>query len=117
MLTDDVTSIGDGGGKVPARTTLLSVGLAVARFLQRGLFMPTAPNGIWWAAASFSMPGVNGGPGVVAVLDDPVRRIMALDVRTTASRHLTQVTPTSSPRATRHWSLPSRGTVCPMVTG
>ena len=40
LLTDGVTSVGDGGGKIPARTTPIAGALAVAKFL-RGLFKPS----------------------------------------------------------------------------
>ncbi|WP_233521421.1 sigma-70 family RNA polymerase sigma factor, partial [Streptomyces triticagri] len=40
LLTEDATSIGDGGGKVPARARATEGALAVAKFI-RGLFKPT----------------------------------------------------------------------------
>src|SRR5882757_6204901 len=46
LLTADAISIGDGGGKVPARTTAIEGALAVARFL-RGLFKPAEAKRIW----------------------------------------------------------------------
>ena len=40
MLTKDAVSVGDGGGKIPAKATPFEGALAVAKFM-RGLFKPS----------------------------------------------------------------------------
>src|SRR3954453_8742890 len=69
LLTEDAVSIGDGGGKVPARAKAFEGAVAIARFL-RGLFKPGEAK----RAASGGRPEVyawtaNGDPAVVAVVD------------------------------------------------
>ena len=72
LLTDDAMSVGDGGGKVPARVTPLIGALAVARFM-RGLFKP--------AGAKWNLVGgrpalytevFNDAPGVLVAVGDRV---------------------------------------------
>lgn len=110
LLTKDATAIGDGGGKVPARTGGYAGAVAVARFLA-GLFRPGAakratvggpPEIYAWTA--------NGDPAVVAVVDGRVVAIMCLEVTAagiTACR--TQANPDKLRRATQLWAITDHG--------
>lgn len=104
LLTDDAQNIGDGGGKIPARTTPIVGALAVARFL-RGLFRPSPAkrNALGGSPAIYA--GVaNGGPAVVVVLDGRVVGVMCLEMtagRVAALR--AQVNPDKLGRATQQW--------------
>ncbi|WP_460303561.1 RNA polymerase sigma factor SigJ [Actinocorallia aurea] len=105
LLTADAVSVGDGGGKVPARAKAFEGALAVATFV-RGLFKPAAskraivggtPQVYAWTA--------NGDPAVVAVLDGRVVGVMCLEVTAegvTALRN--QVNPDKLTRATAQWA-------------
>ncbi|MGC5290653.1 RNA polymerase sigma-70 factor [Micromonospora sp. DT231] len=110
LLTDDATSIGDGGGKIPARTTPVVGGLAVARFL-RGLFAPSdAKRDIVGGSPALYAEVVNGAPALVVVLDEQVVGVMSLKVTSdgVAALHI-QVNPDKLVRATRHWSTSAHG--------
>ncbi|MEU7609721.1 RNA polymerase sigma-70 factor [Micromonospora sp. NPDC049204] len=110
LLTDDATSIGDGGGKIPARTTPVVGALAVARFL-RGLFAPsTAKRDIVGGSPALYTEVVNGAPALVVVLDEQVVGVMTLKVTPdgVAALHV-QVNPDKLVRATRHWSTSAHG--------
>ncbi|MBB5782181.1 RNA polymerase sigma-70 factor [Nonomuraea jabiensis] len=110
LLTEDAISVGDGGGKIPARTKAFEGAVAVAKFL-RGLFKPTeakrtlvggSPEVYAWTA--------NGDPAVVAVVDGRVVAIMCLEVTAegiTALRN--QVNPDKLERATAQWALADHG--------
>jgi hypothetical protein len=110
LLTDDATSIGDGGGKIPARTTPVVGALAVARFL-RGLFAPsTAKRDIVGGSPALYAEVVNGGPALVVVLDEQVVGVMSVTVTSDgiAALHV-QVNPDKLVRATRQWSASAHG--------
>ncbi|MEU4472824.1 RNA polymerase sigma-70 factor [Micromonospora sp. NPDC023888] len=110
LLTDDATSIGDGGGKVPARTRPVVGALAVAKFL-RGLFAPsTAKRDIVGGSLALYADVANGGPALVVVVDEQVVGVMSLKVTSdgVAALH-TQVNPDKLVRATRHWSASAHG--------
>ncbi|MEV4360363.1 RNA polymerase sigma-70 factor [Nonomuraea sp. NPDC004186] len=110
LLTADAISVGDGGGKIPARTKAFEGAVAVAKFL-RGLFKP--------AEAKRTMVGgppeiyawiANGDPAVVAVVDGRVVAIMCLEVTAegiTAFRN--QVNPDKLERATAQWAAADHG--------
>ncbi|MCP2322860.1 RNA polymerase sigma-70 factor (ECF subfamily) [Hamadaea flava] len=110
LLTQDVVSIGDGGGKVPARAKAYEGAVAVAKFL-RGLFKPsqgirTVLGGIPDVYASLA----NGAPALVAVLDGRVIGVMCLDVTAdgiTAVRN--QVNPDKLVRATARFTTSDHG--------
>ncbi|MFJ8692156.1 RNA polymerase sigma-70 factor [Streptomyces roseolilacinus] len=110
LLTVDVTSIGDGGGKVPARTKPFEGALAVAKFL-RGLFKPAQSK----RALTGGSPGIhvttaNGGPAVVAVLDGRVIGVMCLEVTAEGIAAVrSQVNPDKLGRATEVWAAAERG--------
>jgi RNA polymerase sigma-70 factor (ECF subfamily) len=110
LLTGDAISVGDGGGKVPARTTAVEGALAVARFL-RGLFRPSEAKRkyVGGTADVYAVP-VNGTTGLVAVVDDAVVAVMSLEVSAdgiTAVR--TQANPDKLARATALFAASDHG--------
>lgn len=110
LLTADATSVGDGGGKIPARTTPIAGALAVARFL-RGLFAPTKAKRDRIGGQPAVYAGVvNGGPAVVVVTGDRVVAVMSLQLtgEGIAAIH-TQVNPDKLVRATHRWSAVEPG--------
>ncbi|MEU8226024.1 RNA polymerase sigma factor SigJ [Kribbella sp. NPDC048915] len=110
LLTADAISVGDGGGKVPARTSAIEGGLAVARFL-RGVFRPGEakrqyvggrPDAYAWT--------VNSEPALVVVVDGAVVGIMCLELTpdgVTAVR--TQANPDKLARATEIFAAIDHG--------
>ena len=110
LLTQDAVSIGDGGGKVPARATPFEGALAVAKFL-RGLFTPgKAKRALVGGSPGMYAATANGGPAVVAVLDGRVIGVMCLEVTPegiTAFRN--QVNPDKLERATERWAADDHG--------
>ena len=110
LLTEDAVSIGDGGGKVPARARVVEGAVAVATFL-RGLFRPGAAK----RALAGGEPEVhawtaNGGPAVVAVVSGRVVGVLCLEVTAAgiaASRG--QVNPDKLGRATAQWAATDHG--------
>nr|BFE65311.1 RNA polymerase sigma factor SigJ [Dactylosporangium thailandense] len=105
LLTADAVSIGDGGGKVPARAKAFEGAVAVAKFLW-GLFRPGAGK----RAAVGGSPEVyattaNGDPAVVAVLNGRVVGIMCLQVTEDGIAAVrNQVNPDKLERATATWA-------------
>ncbi|MEU1123817.1 RNA polymerase sigma factor SigJ [Streptomyces sp. NPDC005899] len=105
LLTQDAVSVGDGGGKVPARTKPFEGALAVARFL-RGLFKPSAAKRAYVGGA----PGIyattaNGEPAVVAVVDGRVVGITCLEVTPEGIVAIrSQANPDKLLRATEQWA-------------
>ncbi|GIH09734.1 DNA-directed RNA polymerase sigma-70 factor [Rhizocola hellebori] len=110
LLTDDAISIGDGGGKVPARAKVVEGAAAVAKFL-RGLFKPgEAKRALFGDTAELFAWTANGVPALVAVVDGRVLGIMCLDVTTEGITALhAQVNPDKLERATAHWAMTSHG--------
>ena len=110
LLTADAIAIGDGGGKIPARTKAFEGALAVAKFV-RGLFKPAAskraivggsPEVYAWTA--------NGEPAVVAVLDGRVFGVMCLEVTAEGIVAVrSQVNPDKLDRATAIWAAIDHG--------
>ena len=110
LLTDDATSTGDGGGKIPARTTPFAGALAVAKFL-RGLFKPAdVKRDLIGGSPALYVAVVNGSPAAVVVMDDRVIGVMSLEVTPegVAAIH-TQVNPDKLVRATVSWSAADHG--------
>ncbi|SFW67502.1 RNA polymerase sigma-70 factor [Amycolatopsis australiensis] len=110
LLTDDVVSVGDGGGVVFSIPQPISGALRVARFL-RGLFKPTA--------AKWEMVGgrpdlfatvANGRPALVMTVGDRLVGVFSLDVTTDgiAAVHA-QANPDKLARATRRWAALDHG--------
>ncbi|NUO46523.1 MAG: RNA polymerase sigma-70 factor [Streptomyces sp.] len=110
LLTDDAMSVGDGGGKIPARTTPFAGALSVAKFL-RGLFKPAQVKRDYAGGrAEMYAWTANGEPAAVAVVDGRVVGIMCLEVTAegiVAVRN--QVNPDKLTRATEQWAAVDHG--------
>ncbi|ADB33604.1 RNA polymerase, sigma-24 subunit, ECF subfamily [Kribbella flavida DSM 17836] len=110
LLTTDAISVGDGGGKVPARTKAFEGAVAVAQFVQ-GLLKPAeAKRALVGGSPQIYASTANGEPAVVVVVDDRVVAIMCLEVTAegiTACR--TQANPDKLERATDQWAAADRG--------
>ncbi|MFI6121596.1 RNA polymerase sigma factor SigJ [Streptomyces sp. NPDC051064] len=110
LLTADAVSIGDGGGKVPARTKPFEGAVAVATFL-RGLFKPGKAK----RAMAGGSPGVyvttaNNGPALVAVVDGRVIGVMCLEITSDGIAAIrAQANPDKLERATRRWATSDHG--------
>ncbi|WP_367043608.1 RNA polymerase sigma factor SigJ [Streptomyces sp. Je 1-332] len=110
LLTQDAISIGDGGGKVPARAKAFEGAVAVATFM-RGLFRPSEAKRAYvggspdvWATTA------NGGPAVVVAVEGRVVGVMCLEITTdgiVAFRN--QVNPDKLERATQQWAATDHG--------
>ncbi|MGW7079060.1 RNA polymerase sigma factor SigJ [Streptomyces sp. NPDC054866] len=110
LLTQDAISIGDGGGKVPARAKAFEGAVAVAKFM-RGLFKPSEVKRSY-VGGSPEIYGAtaNGTPAVVAVVDGRVVGVMCLEITAegiVAFRN--QVNPDKLERATRRWAATDHG--------
>ncbi|MCX4470693.1 ECF RNA polymerase sigma factor SigJ [Micromonospora sp. MW-13] len=110
LLTDDVRSTGDGGGKAPARATPIIGAPAVARFL-RNLFKPTdVKRNMMGGSPTLYAEVVNGGPAVVVMIGDRVLAVMSLEVTSDGVAAIrTQANPDKLVRATRQWSASEHG--------
>ncbi|MFJ7217472.1 RNA polymerase sigma factor SigJ [Amycolatopsis sp. NPDC098790] len=110
LLTDDATSVGDGGGVLFSLPRPITGAVRVARFL-RGLFEPSA--------AKWELIGgkpvlfaevVNGVPALVLVVGERVAGVVSLDVTADgiAAVHA-QVNPAKLARVTRQWATAGHG--------
>ncbi|MEV5428144.1 RNA polymerase sigma-70 factor [Streptomyces sp. NPDC052701] len=110
LLTQDAVSIGDGGGKVPARTKAFEGALAVATFM-RGLFKPgRAKRALVGGSPEIHATTANGDPAVVAVLDGRVIGVMCLEVTAEGIAAVrSQANPDKLDRATRRWAACDHG--------
>lgn len=110
LLTQDAVSVGDGGGKIPARTKAVEGAFAVAKFL-RGLFKPSeAKRAYIGGAAEFHAATANGEPAVVAVVEGRVVGITCLEVTAEGiSAIRSQVNPDKLVRATGQWAAADHG--------
>jgi RNA polymerase sigma-70 factor (ECF subfamily) len=110
LLTDGATSVGDGGGKIPARTTPIVGGLPVARFL-RGLFQPSDAKRAWVGGSpSIHAEAVNGEPAIVVVVQGRVVGIMSLEITPEGVAAVrSQVNPDKLVRASRRWAQSDHG--------
>ena len=110
LLTKDAIAIGDGGGKVPARTRAFEGAVAVARFVW-GMFTPgDAKRAIVGGSPEIYAWAANGEPAVVAVVEGRVVAVMCLEVTAegiTACR--TQANPDKLERATDQWAAADHG--------
>jgi RNA polymerase sigma factor (sigma-70 family) len=110
LLTQDAVSVGDGGGKIPARAKAFEGALAVAKFL-RGLFQPSAAK---WAliggAPEIYATTANGEPAFLAVVDGRVVGITCLEVTAEGVAAVrNQVNPDKLVRATEQWAAADHG--------
>ncbi|ANJ08572.1 RNA polymerase sigma factor SigJ [Streptomyces parvulus] len=110
LLTADAVSIGDGGGKVPARTKAFEGARAVATFM-RGLFKPgKAKRALAGGTVAVHVDTANGDPAVVAVVDGRVIGVMCLEVTPEGiAGFRNQVNPDKLERATRRWAAADHG--------
>ncbi|MFG2498252.1 RNA polymerase sigma factor SigJ [Streptomyces sp. NPDC048441] len=110
LLAGDAISIGDGGGKVPARAKAFEGALAVATFI-RGLFKPgESKRAIAGGSPEVYATSVNGDPAVVMVLDGRVIGVMCLEVTADGIVALrNQVNPDKLERVTRQWAATEHG--------
>ncbi|MFJ8663187.1 RNA polymerase sigma-70 factor [Streptomyces sp. NPDC093795] len=110
MLTKDAVSIGDGGGKVPARAKAFEGAVAVAKFM-RGLFKPSpAKRALVGGAAEIHITAANGAPALVAVVDGLVVGVMCLQIDAEGiAAFRNQVNPDKLRRATRRWAAADHG--------
>ncbi|MFF0339098.1 RNA polymerase sigma factor SigJ [Kribbella sp. NPDC004875] len=110
LLTADAVSIGDGGGKVPARTSATEGALAVARFFHH-LFIPTAAKRryVGGAAKAYAWTA-NGDPALVVVVDDVVIGIICIEVTDAGlTGFRTQANPDKLARATELFTAAEHG--------
>ncbi|HEY9372512.1 RNA polymerase sigma factor SigJ [Streptomyces sp.] len=116
LLTQDAFSVGDGGGKVPARAKGFEGALAVATFL-RGLFKPSeAKRAIVGGTPEVYAATANGGPALVVVVDGRVVAISCLEVTAEGIAAVShQVNPDKLVRATEQWAAADHGEG-PLVT-
>lgn len=110
LLTGDAISIGDGGGKVPARARAFEGAVAVARFL-RGLFAPgEAKRAVAGGSPEIYATTANGDPAVVAVVDGRVVGVMCLEITAEGiAAFRNQVNPDKLDRATARWAAGDHG--------
>ncbi|GAA2403092.1 RNA polymerase sigma factor SigJ [Nonomuraea africana] len=110
LLTEDAISIGDGGGKVPARAKAFEGAAAVAKFLW-GLFKPgEAKRAMVGGAPEVYAWTANGDPAVVAVVDGRVVGVMCLEVTAEGiAAFRSQVNPDKLERATARWATTDHG--------
>lgn len=110
LLTSDAVSIGDGGGKVPARAKPFRGAVAVAKFV-RGLVGPgEAKRTLVGGSPELYAWTANGDPAVVAVLDGRVVGVMCLEVTPEGIAAVrSQVNPDKLERATARWAAVDHG--------
>ncbi|THA48365.1 RNA polymerase sigma factor SigJ [Streptomyces sp. A1136] len=110
LLAQDAVSVGDGGGKVPARAKGFEGALAVARFL-RGLFKPgDAKRAHIGGVPDIYAATANGEPAIVAVVDGRVVGITCLEVGAEGIVAIrSQVNPDKLVRATEQWAATGHG--------
>ncbi|MFF7314350.1 RNA polymerase sigma factor SigJ [Streptomyces sp. NPDC008137] len=110
LLTQDAVSVGDGGGKVPARAKAFEGALAVAKFM-RGLFKPgKAKRDLVGGSPDVFATTANGDPALVVVLDGRVIGVMCLEITAEGiAAFRNQVNPDKLERATRQWAATDHG--------
>ncbi|WP_030160077.1 RNA polymerase sigma-70 factor [Glycomyces sp. NRRL B-16210] len=110
LLTGDAVSIGDGGGKVPARAKAFAGATAVATFM-RGLFKPSkAKHDLLGGPAEVYGTVANNVPAIIAVVDGRIVGIMCLEVTDQGiASILNQVNPDKLERATARWAAAEHG--------
>ena len=110
LLTDDAISVGDGGGKVPARAKAFEGAVAVAKFV-RGMFAPAeAKRALVGGPPEIHAWTANGEPAVVAVVAGRVVAVMCLQVTAQGiAACRTQANPDKLHRATGQWAAADHG--------
>ncbi|MFI6722784.1 RNA polymerase sigma factor SigJ [Streptomyces sp. R-74717] len=110
LLTQDAVSVGDGGGKVPARAKGFEGALAVATFL-RGLFKPSkAKRALVGGTPEIYATTANGEPAIVVAVDGRVVGITCLEIGPEGIVAVrSQVNPDKLVRATARWAATDHG--------
>ncbi|MFD5681184.1 RNA polymerase sigma factor SigJ [Streptomyces bacillaris] len=110
LLTSDAIAVGDGGGKVPARTKAFEGAVAVAKFM-RGLFKPgKAKRDLVGGSAEIHATTANGSPALVAVVGGRVVGILCLEITAEGiAAFRSQANPDKLERATRRWAAMEHG--------
>jgi RNA polymerase sigma-70 factor (ECF subfamily) len=110
LLTRESFSVGDGGGKAPARATAIEGAVAVARFL-RGLFRPgEAKRALVGGPLEVYAWTANGDPAAVAVVGGRVVGVMCLEVTAEGIAAVrNQGNPDKLERATAVWAATEHG--------
>ncbi|MFI6106699.1 RNA polymerase sigma-70 factor [Streptomyces sp. NPDC051310] len=110
LLRSDAIAIGDGGGKVPARTKAFEGAVAVAKFM-RGLFMPARSKRAWVGGSpGIYVTSANGDPAIVAVVDGRVVGIVCLEITAEGiAAFRSQANPDKLERATEVWAAGEHG--------
>ncbi|MFF0075215.1 RNA polymerase sigma factor SigJ [Streptomyces sp. NPDC005494] len=110
LLAEDAVSIGDGGGKVPARAKAFEGAVAVAKFI-RGLFKPSpAKRALVGGSPEVYASTANNTPALVVVVDGRVIGVMCLEITADGIAALrNQVNPDKLERATRQWAATDHG--------
>ncbi|MEU3228261.1 RNA polymerase sigma factor SigJ [Streptomyces sp. NPDC006976] len=110
LLTSDAFSVGDGGGKVPARTKPFEGAKAVATFM-RGLLKPgKAKTAVTGGSVDLYVTSANGSTAVVAAIGERVIGVMCLEVTPEGIRSFrNQANPDKLERATRQWAAMEHG--------
>ncbi|WP_100445379.1 RNA polymerase sigma-70 factor [Glycomyces xiaoerkulensis] len=105
MLTADAISVGDGGGRIPARPRPIVGATAVAKFL-RGLFKPADSKRALLGGPIDMYAGIaNGSPALIGVVGGRVGAVMELDVADGAVAAVRSVVnPDKLVRADRIWN-------------
>ncbi|MEU2024399.1 RNA polymerase sigma factor SigJ [Streptomyces sp. NPDC016469] len=110
LLTADAISIGDGGGKVPARAKAFEGAKAVATFM-RGLLKPgKAKTAFTGGSVELHMTHANGSTAVLAVVGERIIGVMCVEVTPEGiASFRNQVNPDKLERATRQWAAMEHG--------
>lgn len=110
LLTKDAIAVGDGGGKIPARTKAFEGAVAVARFVW-GLFKPgPAKRAMVGGSSEIHAWVANGDPAVVAVVEGRVVGIMCLEVTDEGiAACRVQANPDKLARASEQWAAADHG--------
>jgi RNA polymerase sigma-70 factor (TIGR02957 family) len=110
LLTKDAIAVGDGGGKVPARTRPFEGAAAVATFVSAMATPADARRAIVGGRPEVYAWVANGEPAVVVVVEGWVVAVMCLEVTAegiTACR--TQANPDKLARASEQWAAADHG--------
>ncbi|MFD7860739.1 RNA polymerase sigma factor SigJ [Streptomyces sp. NPDC057682] len=110
LLTDDAFTVGDGGGKVPARAKGFVGAVAVATFL-RGIFKPgKSKRALVGGVPELHATTANGMPAFVVTVEGRVIGISCLEVGPDGIVSiLSQVNPDKLVRATERWTATRGG--------
>jgi RNA polymerase sigma-70 factor (TIGR02957 family) len=105
LLTDDAVSISDGGGQVPARSTPMVGGLAIARVLRSLVRPDVVERFVGGDGFTMEVADVNGAPAIVALAGGRVIGVISAVVTgdRVAALHI-QANPAKLERITSRWT-------------